>query len=74
VTTLTIQTLDQAIQTWSCFGKIISILERRSQKTVRTQLSDRPDATRQSLNLNRIRFSVSLQIDGSRLIFCKNSV
>jgi len=56
----TIQTLGQAVRTWTCYGKNWAILERWSQKTVRAHLSDRPDATRQSPNLNRIRFSVSL--------------
>jgi hypothetical protein len=41
-------------------GRIEAILERRSQKSVRMQLSDRLDATCQSPNLIKIRFSVSL--------------
>jgi hypothetical protein len=50
----------QAVRMRSCFGKNCAILERRSQKIIRTQLSDRLDVTRQSSNLNSIRFSVSL--------------
>jgi hypothetical protein len=60
VTALTIRTLGQAVQTRSCFGKNIAILERRSQKTVLKQLSDRSNDTHQSPNLNGIRFSVGL--------------
>jgi hypothetical protein len=40
---------------------------RQSQKIARTLHS-------QSLILSRIRFSLSLQIEGSRLVNCKNSV
>jgi len=50
----------QAVRTRSYFGKNCAILERWSQNTVHTQLNDRLDITRQSSNLNSIRFSVSL--------------
>jgi hypothetical protein len=60
VIALTVQTLGQAIRTLSCFGKNYAILKKGSQKTVQMQLSDRPDATCQSPNLIRIRFSISL--------------
>jgi hypothetical protein len=39
VTAKTVRTLGQAVRAWSYFGKNCSILERRSQKTVRTRLS-----------------------------------
>jgi hypothetical protein len=60
VIALTVRMLGQAVWTWSCFRKNYAILERRLQKTVRMQLSDRPDATCQSPKLIKIRFSVSL--------------
>jgi hypothetical protein len=45
VTALTVRTLGQAVRKKSCFGKNCAILEMWSQKTVRTQLSDRLDVT-----------------------------
>jgi hypothetical protein len=39
VTAKTVQTLGQAVWMWSSFGKNCTILERQSQKTVRTRLS-----------------------------------
>jgi hypothetical protein len=44
MTVKTVRTLDQAVGTRSCFGKICVILERRSPKIIRTQLSDHLDA------------------------------
>jgi hypothetical protein len=57
VTVKTVQTLGQAIRTWSCFGKNCAILERRSQKTVWMRLSYILTLHNQSPNLPRIRFS-----------------
>jgi hypothetical protein len=39
-------TLGQAVRTWTCYGKNRAILERRSQKTVRTRLTSVRTPTR----------------------------
>jgi hypothetical protein len=53
----TVRTLGQVIRTWSYFGKNHAILERWSQKTVRTRLTSVRTLHSQSPNLPRIRFS-----------------
>jgi hypothetical protein len=60
VTMKTVKTLSQTIRTWSCYGKNRVILERGSQKIVRTRLTSVRTPTCQSLNLSRIRFSICL--------------
>jgi hypothetical protein len=57
VTVKTVRTLGQAVRMWSCFGRNCAILERLSQKTLRTQLSDHLDAAQRTAILSRIRFS-----------------
>jgi len=52
-------TLGQAVWTWSYYGKNRAILERRSQKTIRTRLTSVWTPIRQNPILSRIRFSVS---------------
>jgi hypothetical protein len=47
---------------------------RWSQKTVQTRLTSVRMLDSQSSNLSRFRFSVSLYIEGSRLVNCMNSV
>jgi hypothetical protein len=56
----TVRTLGQAVRTWSCYGKNRAILVRQSQKTVRMRLTSVRTPTRQSPNLSRIKFSLSL--------------
>jgi len=57
VTAKTVRKLGQAVWTWTYYGKNCAILERQSQKTVRTRLSSIRTLYSQSPNLSRIRFS-----------------
>jgi len=56
VTVKTVRTLGQAVRTWTCYGKNWTILERRSQKTVRTRLNSvrTPICLSTKLSWNRI--------------------
>jgi hypothetical protein len=60
VTAKIVRMLGQAVRTWTCYGKNCAILERRSQKTVRTRLSSVWTLYSQNLILSRIRFSLIL--------------